>query len=393
MHTRLELPVPSAEAIAHCELVSELIRTRIAAAGGWIDFSEYMRLCLYEPGLGYYSAGAAKFGAAGDFVTAPEISPLFGSCLARALAPALADLCGPAILEIGGGRGTLAADLMLGLEALGVLPERYLMLEVSADLRERQREELRARIPRLADRVVWLDRLPAEPLQVVVIANEVVDALPASRFRNDPRGILAIGVDAAAATFRDAARPAQGQLLAAVTEIPVALRGNWPSAYTSEVRPELPGWIAGLAGIVERGWFLLFDYGWPRRDYYHVERATGTLACHYRHRAHYDPYFMPGLQDITAWVDFTSIAEAGSAAGLAVGGFTTQGNFLLGAGFESVMAELSERGEGARLAAARQARTLLLPGEMGEAIKVIGLQRGDCVAPKGFDLRDLRDRL
>lgn len=394
MSDTFQLPEPAAAGRAHAALVARLIEQRIAAAGGWIDFAEYMELALYAPGLGYYSAGAQKIGAAGDFVTAPEISPLFSVCVARCCAEFIASP-GSVVLELGAGTGAMAVAMLETLQRFDALPDRYLILEVSADLRARQQASLTHRLPGLVDRVTWLDALPDAPLDGVIVANEVLDALPVSRFTVETSGdVQALGVTHGPAGFDWCPRPAGSGLAARVAALRPA--DGWPLPYTSEVCLRLPAFIAGLAGVLGRGVMLLIDYGLPRRDYYHADRSDGTLACHYRHRRHGDPFFLPGLQDLTAWVDFTAVAEAAIAADLDVLGFTTQAHFLVAAGLDEEFARLIEQTGAdprARLAASAAMKTLLMPGEMGENFKVMALGRDVPGAPSAVVSRDLTCRL
>ncbi len=389
MQTRFELPEPSDAARAHSARLAGLITERIAAAGGWIDFADFMELALYAPGLGYYSAGATKFGAAGDFVTAPEISPLFARCLAHAVAPVLRSLPEASVLELGAGSGALAAELIPALARLGVSPHRYLILEVSADLRERQRSLLLPAAGPGWPALAWLDELPRTPLAGVIIANEVADALPASRFTIGDGGVQALGVCVQPDGFGWAPRAADAALATAVARLQPGGISAFAAGYTSEISRRLPAWIAALSAVLGNGTLLLCDYGMSRREYYHPQRVQGTLTCHYRHRAHDDPFRTPGLQDITAWVDFTAVAEAAEAGGLAVAGYATQGHFLIDAGLDQELAGASST-QALRLA--QQAKTLLLPGEMGERFKVMALSRGGAL-PRGFGFRDLRHSL
>lgn len=392
MRSVIELPEPAPEAAAHSRALAALIHERLREAGGWIDFAEYMDLALYAPGLGYYSAGATKLGPAGDFVTAPEISPLFARCLANACASWLRADPARVILELGAGTGALAAELLGALDAQGAPPGRYLILEVSADLRERQQAALAALPAKLRSPVRWLEALPSSPLQVLVIANEVVDALPVSRFRVREASLLACGVAAAGDGFGWSERPAGPELTSAVAGIAAGLGVPWPEGYASEACLRLPSWLAAVAQVIGEGLLLVCDYGMSRREYYHPERGAGTLMCHYRHRAHDDPFRYPGLQDITAWVDFTAVAQAGRHAGLDVAGYATQAHFLLDAGVTGELAAAMSGGGRADLEAVRQAKTLLLPGEMGERFKVMALARGAATLG-GFGFRDLRRQL
>jgi SAM-dependent MidA family methyltransferase len=381
------MPVPDAAQRAQLAAVRAALQRSIAARGGWIAFDEYLEQVLYAPGLGYYSAGAAKFGAAGDFITAPELSGLFGGCVARHCAPLLrtdGDL-----LELGAGSGALAESLLTRLDALGALPARYLILETSADLRARQRERLQRLPAQLHSRVAWLDALPSRPIRGLILANEVADALPFQCFAARPGGFDEWGVTLdAAGDPAWSPRPAAGPLLAEIERIESPLESKFTPGYRGEVCLRAGPWIAALAAALDSGAMLLFDYGFGRAELYHAERGAGTLRCHYRHRAHDDPFLYPGLQDISAWVDFTRLAEAASDAGLDVAGYCTQAAFLLGAGIDAELEAATDALTRARLAS--EARQLLLPGEMGESFKALLLTRGALPAMPGFGVQDLR---
>lgn len=396
MTTELAPPTLEPDATQREQLatVRASLQRLIAGRGGWIGFDEFLELVLYAPGLGYYSAGAAKFGAAGDFITAPELSPLFGACIARACAPLLREL-GAVLLELGAGSGALAEVLLVRLDELGSLPERYFILETSADLRSRQRERLTQLPERLRQRVEWIDAVPRKTLRGVIFANEVADALPFQCFEAraggyDERGVA---LDEAGQPAWSA-RPAAGPLLAELERIDATERieaspaPSFAPGYRGEIGLRAGAWIAALAAVLEQGCLLLFDYGFGRAELYHPERAAGTLRCHYRHRAHDDPFLYPGLQDISAWVDFTRLAEAASGAGLDVTGYCTQAAFLLGAGIDAELASAGDALARAKLAA--EARQLLLPGEMGESFKAMLLTRGAVPAMPGFGVQDLR---
>lgn len=371
------LPEPGPDALAHTRRVAEHIRAEIAAAGGWIDFARYMELALYAPGLGYYSAGTRKFGEAGDFVTAPELTPLFGRTLARLAAPVLADTAGD-ILELGPGSGRLALDLLLELERLGSLPPRYRLLEPSADLRQRQRTLIEHRAPRLLARMEWLDALPGR-ITGLVLGNEVLDALPVHVIRWGDERWFERGVAHRSPSGGEAGREgdfvweerplASGPLLAAAQAI-----GADPG-YISEIGLAGPALIRTLAERLERGVLVFLDYGFPRAEYYHPQRSAGTLMCHYRHHAHDDPFWLPGLNDITAHVDFSAAAEAGREAGLNLLGYDSQAGFLLGAGLLELLGEL-EPGSVEYYRQAAAVQTLVAPGEMGELFKVLVMGRG-----------------
>ena len=382
MHESIELPEPDVDARAHSANLSALIKERIAAAGGWLSFSEYMELALYAPGLGYYSAGARKLGPSGDFVTAPEVSALFSRCLARLIAPTLLAVTDATILELGAGSGRMAADVLRTLERDHALPQQYLILEVSADLRDRQRSTILERAPHLASKVQWLDTLP--PIfDGVILANEVADALPVSRFRvhsdtAGPMRIQSIGVSVAANEFIWRDGPTSEEQRNRIEAIEASLDSRLPPGYASEVSIGLPGLIASLMDTLRNGRCIFSDYGLHRAGLYGADRASGTLRCHYRHRAHDDPFYLPGLQDITAWVDFTALAEAAHDSGARIDAYTTQADFLIAAGIEREfeMATSAAKGTAARLSLAQEMQMLLMPGQMGERFKVMQLQCG-----------------
>jgi SAM-dependent MidA family methyltransferase len=362
-----QLPIPSDEALQLSAALVAAIRGEIERAGGWIDFARYMELALYAPGLGYYSAGSTKLGPAGDFVTAPEISRSFGRAVALTLDAELAALGGNVVFELGAGSGALAAQLLGTFAKLG-REVRYLILEPSADLKERQQRALQS----FGGRVEWLDALPDSPIHGVVIANEVLDALPATRFVIENGEPKALGVVARGESIGWGRARAEPGLTAAVRTIERHLQRALPEGYRSEACLVLPAWFQELGRVLERGSLLFADYGLVRSDYYHEQRADGTLVCHYRHRVHDDPFFQPGLQDITAWVDFSACADAASAAGFDVAGFTTQGQYLL-----SVLAALPPE-LGVDLTSPREQsalKTLILPGEMGERFKLLLLRK------------------
>jgi SAM-dependent MidA family methyltransferase len=391
------VPVPAEIALSTAELehtrrVGERIAAEIRAARGWISFERYMDLALYAPGLGYYAAGARKFGQDGDFVTAPEISRLFGGCVALMCAEVLSQLGAGSIMEIGAGTGALAADVLLRLDELDRLPARYLILEVSADLRERQQEALRTRAPHLLERVEWLDGPPAVPFEGIVLANEVLDALPVARFRWSPGRCEELGVAVEHDRLVWAARAAPS----ALDEICRSLArsaGGWDEGYASEYCARLPDWTLAVTRPLQNGAVLWIDYGLPRSQYYLRERRDGTLICHFRQRAYADPLLYPGISDITAWVDFTHLAQAGVAAGFSVAGFTTQTYFLAALDIDREMRHLAGADQTRFARLANEARRLLLPGEMGERFKAMAWLKGSELALRGFTLRDLRHTL
>jgi SAM-dependent MidA family methyltransferase len=384
------LPALNAAEAAHSAALLQLITQQIEAAGGFIDFARFMQLALYAPGLGYYSAGSAKFGADGDFTTAPEESTLFARCVARQCAQVLGEIPGGNILELGAGTGSMAATILVELATQQLLPEHYDILEVSADLAQRQRQHLATLPEALRSRVRWLQQLPAS-LCGVIVANEVLDALPCRRFVAGAGSIEDLGVTSAAGALGWARRPADAALTGAVRELGAALDEPLPTGYTSELCLLADAWIASLGAVLQRGVLLLFDYGLPRSQYYHPQRRNGTLTCHFKHRAHFEPLIQVGVQDISAWVDFTRVALAGHAAGLDLLGFCTQAGFLLGAGIDELLAQARTAGEQARRAA--EARRLLMPGEMGEVFKLLALGRGVELPLISFRHQDLRDSL
>jgi SAM-dependent MidA family methyltransferase len=379
-------------ATEHSALAADHIKEQIAGAGGWLSFERFMDLALYAPGLGYYSGGARKLGVGGDFTTAPEVSSLFGRCVAAQCAEVLRALHAPSILEIGAGSGRLAADVLARLESLGQLPAKYLILEISADLRERQRALLQERLPHLLDRIDWLDRPPEEPFDGIILANEVLDALPVARFQWQARGVEELGVVAQAGHFAWAARPANPAMVEMCRRLSVA-GGGWDDGYVSEYCPRIVAWTQAVTQALHAGAVLWFDYGLPRAQYYLPERHDGTLICHYRHRVSSDPFAHVGLQDITAWVDFTSIAESSRAAGFELAGFTTQAHFLAGNGIDREMRLAAGADENLFARLANQARQLVLPGEMGERFKAMAWLRGLDMPLSGFGLLDLRHTL
>jgi SAM-dependent MidA family methyltransferase len=387
MSGQREPPLTAAQS-AHAQRVRAHIAARIAAAGGWLSFEKYMDLALYAPGLGYYSAGARKFGAGGDFTTAPEVSALFGACVARQCAEVLAALGGGDLLEIGAGSGRLAVDLLSHLEKSGRLPGRYLILESSADLRERQQRLLESELPHLGARVAWLDAPPLQGFRGAILANEVLDALPVARFRQHGGRLEELGVAVVDGEFVRAPRPAGAVLAADCGRLAAA--GSWPEGYESEYCPRLAAFTHAVTAPLESGAVLWFDYGLPRAQYYLPERAEGTLMCHFRHQAHADPLRLPGLEDITAWVDFTALAECAAGAGFEVAGYTTQTYFLAGLGVDEEMHALAHDDPTAFARLANQARRLMMPGEMGERFKAMAWTRGILPALGGFRLRDLR---
>jgi SAM-dependent MidA family methyltransferase len=381
----MALPEPRPDAREHSNRVAEHIRGEIAASGGWISFARYMELALYAPGLGYYSAGARKLGKAGDFVTAPEISPLYGQTLARQVKQVL-EAGFDEVLEVGAGSGALAATLLEELERSGRVPRNYLILELSADLRERSRDTLAARVPHLLERVAWLNRLPPV-FSGVVLGNEVLDAMPAHVVRVQGAKVEEGGVGVRNDRLDWSWRLASGGPLDAARAL------GLPEGFRTEVQQAAQGFIRSLAGVLEKGVAFFVDYGFPQKEYYHPQRRDGTLMCHYRHHAHADPFFLPGLQDITSHVDFSAIAGAAREGGLEVAGYTSQAQFLVNCGITEVMSRTPAEDGAKFLPLANQANRLMSPAEMGELFKVIALARGFPKPLAGFGEGDRRGAL
>jgi SAM-dependent MidA family methyltransferase len=377
-----QLPTPAPEALAHSAQLCALIRQDIEAQGGWIPFSRYMELALYAPGLGYYTAGARKFGEAGDFITAPELSALFGRTVASQLIEVM-QASTPHILELGAGSGKLALDILSELEKRSALPESYSILEVSADLRERQQSLLREKLPQLYERVRWLDAMP-EKISGAVIGNEVLDALPVHLVAWTEAGIRERGVACENDTFVWQDKPVENAELLAIAQ-----NLHAPTGYLSEISLAARGLMATLAERLGKGALLFVDYGFGAREYYHPQRNKGTLMCHYRHHSHDDPFYLPGLQDITAHVDFTAMAETAIDHGAHFLGYTSQAHFLLNNGLTDLLREVSPDDLRAYLPLSAQAQKLTSPAEMGELFKVIALGKGMEEPLAGFARGDL----
>jgi SAM-dependent MidA family methyltransferase len=375
---RLELPEPDDHARAVSAQLCALIAAEIERSGP-ISFQRYMDLALYAPGLGYYAAGARKFGESGDFVTAPELGSVFAESVAQTLAPLLQAQADPAIMELGAGSGALAVDLLRALAQRGALPARYLILERSADLRQRQQQRLVQAVPQLSERVEWLDAPPGQPFDGAIVGNEVVDALACARFAVRPDGLRELMVDCCTEGFRYVDGAPRPLLASAFEHLHSQLDSSLPDGYISELIPELRAWLAAISAPLRRGLVLLADYGYGRPEYYRPERTDGTLICHYRQRAHSDPFWYPGLNDLSASVDFTALAEAGRDCGLDLLGFDNQTGFLIGAGIERIYAHLADLDDRSRLRLTQEIKQLMLPGQMGERFKVMLLGRG--IAP------------
>ena len=399
LHHNLELPEPSAELAEHSERVQGFIREAIEQGGGEIPFCRFMELALYSPNLGYYSVGTQKLGAGGDFVTAPEISSLFSFALAKQVAQILQQSAGD-VIEFGAGSGTMAADMLLELERLGQLPEHYYIIEVSADLRHRQQKTIAGKAPKLIERVEWLEQLP-DSMSGVVVANELLDAMPVHRFiiRDGRPHEVMVAWDELSGQFQTTEQLITDPRLRSEIER-LQQRYELPNGYSSEINLNALDWVATMGERLQAGAIILIDYGYPRHDYYRPQRTGGTLLCHYQHRAHPNPLIFAGIQDITAHVDFTAIADAALDAGLHVHGFASQSNFLLGCGITDSLSRMlqfdatNDSGDLTKqIELANQLKKLTMPGEMGESFKVICLSRDLEIPLLGFAIRDDRNRL
>jgi SAM-dependent MidA family methyltransferase len=401
------LPPPDEAALRHSRVLAELIHGQIAAADGWIPFEQYMRLALYTPGLGYYSGGAAKFGQEGDFVTAPELSPLFGRAVARQAAQVLEALEAGDILEFGAGTGKLALDLLLELEKLGSLPKQYFILEVSAELQQRQRYLFEKFAAHLLPRIAWLKHLPPR-FSGFILANEVIDAMPVHLVAWRGADLFERGVALRNGKFtwcerwltkgKDTGAKGKEELFEAAQELNPQIqsgnndRGDDGGAsessdeyeYISEINLSARHFMHSLGNMLEKGVILLIDYGFGQSEYYHPQRNHGTLMCHYRHRVHDDPFYLPGLQDITSHVDFTAIARMADNSGLELMGYTTQAHFLINCGITEILARTPPENMKDYLPLANQLQKLVSPAEMGELFKAIAFGRNISAPLAGF---------
>ncbi len=412
------VPEPSVAAIAHSEKLYHHLQKQLSEHP--LLFCDVMQQLLHAPGLGYYSAGAKKIGAEGDFITAPEISPFFGYALAQQCAEVLAET-GGSILEFGAGLGTLARDILLQLETDNCSPETYYIVEISADLRQRQEQLFQQTAPHLLSKVVWLDKLPTDGFKGIILANEVLDAMPVHLFEQSSDGIkeLQVNCDTSVRKRAQTDEPLLQEHKAIeqtgkddwsfefADELSPALKDwshreeikalDFPEGYRSEVNLAMEGWIDALSDCLQQGLILLIDYGFPRHEYYLRDRGSGTLICHYRHHSHEQFFYLPGLQDITAHVDFTAVAEAAVNADLSVTGYTNQASFLCSCGILHMAEETADGDLQSQMHISQQIRKLIMPEEMGEIFKVIALSRelsGKlCTNLKGFTLSDRRHSL
>lgn len=390
------LPEPDAEAKQRSDLLKQHIADFCEQNGGWIRFSDYMNLALYQPGLGYYSGGLQKFGEKGDFITAPEVSPLFGQCLANQLGEIIANMSSQqavSLLEFGAGTGGLAVDVLSQLQALDRLPQNYYILELSAELQHRQKQTIEQGVPELAGRVQWLSEVPDAMGNIIVIANEVLDAMPAELFEIGVDGVHSkvVGVEDDNLVSRYV--PADEKTVEVIESISRRSDIEFQPGYRSEYNPAIPAWLSSLDKKADSMVILLIDYGYNETEYYHPDRTTGTMMCYYRHRAHDDAFWWPGLQDITAFVNFTDVAYAADSLSMSVAGYTTQAAFLLANGLSELHAEQVTDDIQQQIKLSQQIKTLTLPTEMGDRFKVMALTKNYDEPLIGFSMLDLRNRL
>ncbi len=389
------LPEPPAELKSVSKELTAIIRNKIARNGP-VAFSEYMEMSLYEPGLGYYSAGLRKFAEGGDFVTAPQLGNVFARCLAKQIEQIADEIGQYEICEVGAGTGILAADLLQSLQQKHP-PTRYRILERSAHLRQVQKETLQQAVPQWMDRISWLDEPPKDGWDGIFLANEVIDALTVDRFCIEDDGIKQLLVAADHSEFRWQKGPCPKRMQDKIHTLLAGLEQQPDAGFCSEINIDLPAWLHAVTAGMQKGIALFIDYGYTRHNYYLPERRDGTLICHYQQRAHDNPFIWPGLVDISSSVDFTALAEAADSCGLEVNGYTTQAMFLLANGLDAVLADFETLSERQRLKMNNQVRLLTLPGEMGERFQVMALGRGFnndfCESLRGFSMSDLRHKL
>ena len=386
------LPKPDQLSAEHSKKVAHYIRSKIKKAGGQISFAEFMYEALYSKGLGYYNAGLTKFGRDGDFITAPEVSTIFGRVLANQCIEVLAQIENGGILEFGAGTGKLAVDILSALEEKKSLPRTYNILEVSPDLEERQKNRLKNDLPHMLDRINWLSEIPSN-FEGVVIANEVLDALPVERFIKRKSGIYQLFVSLKGDTFAWAEEKASDQLLKEVTFIEDEIGKSFPLNYQSEINFAARSWVDYLGTFIKHGVVFLFDYGVSRREYYAIDRNDGWIRCYYRHYAHSNPLIYPGIQDLTSWIDFSAIAHSAYEAGLNIMGYQNQSQFFLGGGLENEILRIANFPIDEKIKLLNEIKILTLPSEMGENFKFMALGQGNINSLTTFDFADRRQVL
>ncbi len=392
------LAEPGEEAKQQSLLLKQSIKAACDKADGWIRFSEYMNIALYQPALGYYSGGLQKFGEKGDFITAPEVSALFGQCLAQQISEVIKNRQKISdekivVIEFGAGSGVLAVDILLQLEALDSLPEKYLIIELSAELKQRQKQTIKKKAAQLVEHVQWLDQLPDNVSSAIIVANEVLDAMPVECFRISKNGTESLMVGFENAKLVARYNPAEKNTLATIESIRRRSEITFSENYISEYNPAISGWLSALENKIKNLVILLIDYGYNEKEYYHPDRVNGTLMCYYQHRAHDDFFWWPGLQDITAFVNFTDVAYCADDLGMEVSGYTTQAAFLLANGLSELHASQVTDDVQQQVKLSQQIKTLTLPSEMGDRFKVMALTKNYDEPLTGFSMLDLRNRL
>lgn len=393
------LAEPDEQAKQQSQLLKQHIQTACKQKNGWLKFSEFMNIALYQPALGYYSGGLQKFGQQGDFITAPEVSPLFGQCLANQVAEVIKNLEQSSdnkvyVIEFGAGSGVLAADMLLQLEKLDCLPAKYFIIELSAELKQRQKQTIKQKAGHLLRLVQWLDQLPKLLTNAVVVANEVLDAMPVEGFRIADEGkVESLMVGFEKDRLVSSYQAADNQVTQKVEDIGRRSEIEFTQNYHSEYNPAIAGWLSALESSIKNLLILLIDYGYNEKEYYHPERVNGTLMCYYQHRAHENFFWWPGLQDITAFVDFTDVAYSAINTELEVSGYTTQAAFLLANGLSELHESQVTDEVQQQIKLSQQIKTLTLPSEMGERFKVMALTKNYDALLTGFSMLDLRNRL
>ena len=385
---RQDLPTPDDASLNHSSIVLEELNKKINTNQGWINFADFMQFILYEPGLGYYSSGTRKIGVGGDFTTAPEISNLFGRCLANCVIKILKSCPKQMILEIGGGSGQLAFDILTQLDNRGFVPDQYYILEISADLKDRQQRFL-AKLPNnLLEKVIWLDSLPENLITGVILGNEVLDAMPCRRFRIQDEDVHEIGISCTNQRLIEKDKLADEDIKNSVHKIEKELNRRFTNGFVSEIRPDYRNWFSTISSSLVSGAIVFIDYGYSRGEYYSADRSTGTLVCHYQNMAHYDPLFLPGVQDLSAWVDFSLVADNGLEHGCKVETYTSHRDFLLSTGILELVDQISDQNQ--RFKINHAVKQLLLPSQMGDRFKFMLLSKSCMIEESFMEARDFR---